>query len=140
MAMTASYFSDLSRQVRFEYDKALELRPFEEGEISATINEPGIQFMSGNSDFKVVIFHNDTTGVVPTTAEWLISFQISDAMGGTYQSVKSMSLAAAGAEVEMAISAKRCEQIFPGAMYARVSATKVGTPGNLTYAAAIACL
>lgn len=118
-------------------DSALQLRDRAAAAISATTSETGLAFDATKIEaYKILINHSDISAVVATTAEWQIAVQASTTLGGTYSTVGgAISLGATASIRVVSLTGKEVNDVVPGAKFLRVTATKVGTPGNLTYGA-----
>lgn len=117
-------------------DGALQLRSDKVVAISATASEPAVQFpILKHTDCRVMISHAAITAVVPGTAEWRISIETSDTSGGTFTPVETISLGATGAIRSLLLDSGNLAIATPTAQWVRITATKVGTPGNLSYGA-----
>lgn len=139
-----TFFSTLkARRKKGVYDSALELRDYDAAALSATGSEAGVSFpVRAQESFRVVINMAAYSGYVATTAEWTISVEVSDVVGGTYTEVASLPAAASGGaalQVPLDLNGALVEALDADAAFIRVTATKTGSPGDLTYGAYIVC-
>lgn len=127
--------SSLPNRRAFDFDKAMELRDRTLAAIAADQIESGIPFVATTFDlFKVIVGNDFYTGWALGTAEWTVTVQASATLAGTYLPVGSVKLnGTTPTPQELALSGKEIEQIVPGAKFLRVSATKAGSVGALTY-------
>lgn len=131
---------NLDQRRAYHFDALLELRDYDATAASTTTSETGVAFESRKTDvFKVVVHHAAIGGTVDGSNYWTISVEVSDVQGGTYTEVASTgALAAASAQIELAISGVNVERLDADADWIRVTATETGsTAGNLTYGAYI---
>lgn len=135
--MTKSFSTIANRRGRGAYDEALELRDYAAAALSATGSGTGILFYPrAQESFKVALSVAAYTSYSDGSAEWTITVEVSDAIGGTYTQVGPSFIPVGDAiEYEIPLSGALVEDIDADADYIRVTATKTGSPGNLTYAA-----
>lgn len=137
--MTHFFSTIADRRRRGTYDAELELRDYAAAAISATTAETGIKFAARKQEaFKVCISAAAYSGYSAGTAQWTITVEVSNALGGSYNVVATLSPAvAAGAaiETEIVLGGDQVADIDPDCTHIRVQATKTGSPGNLTYGA-----
>lgn len=135
--MTKSFSTIANRRTRGAYDKSLELRDYGAAALSATGSETGIQFYPrAQESFKVALSVAAHTGYSSGSAEWTITVEVSDVVGGTYTQVgSSFTPDGNAAEHEIPLSGALVESIDADADFIQVTATKTGSPGNLTYGA-----
>ena len=88
---------------------------------------------------KVIIDHGAITGTLTAgTNFWTVTVEISDVVGGTYTPIVSTGeLTAAKSQIELPISGLLVAYKDADAAFIRVTATKGGTIGNLSYGAYI---
>jgi hypothetical protein len=107
--------------------------------VSATTSETGIKMAIATGkvyDFRAVITNAPYTGYVAGTAEWTATIEASDAVAGTYKLVSgSVPLDGKGGQAQILLTGLNIARIVPNASYLRVTATKIGTPGNAIYSA-----
>jgi hypothetical protein len=137
-----TFFSTIGDRRRLgTYDSNLELRAYSASAVSSTTSETGIAFAVRKQDtFRVVINAAAYTSYSAGAAEWTITVEVSDVVGGTYTAVATLDPAtAAGAAIQIPIdiSGGEVAAIDADAAFIRVTATKTGSPGNLTYGAYI---
>lgn len=123
----------------YHFDKNLELRDIAAAALSATGSSTGIAFPIRDIDLaKVVINHPAITGTINGSNNWVIAVQVSDAVAGTYVTIATTAiLTAAPEQIELPISGAQVTNLLPNANFVRVTATKTGTIGNLSYGAFI---
>ena len=137
------FFSTLKNRRRYgTYDAETELRDKASAAISATTSETGIEHPVRELDlYKAIIVFDAFTGYVATTAEWRVQVEVSDIVGGTYTAVSdAIALVGSGSgRVEIPLSGGLIEYLDADSNFIRVTATKVGSPGDLTYGAFLVC-
>ena len=69
------------------------------------------------------------TGYVATTAEWTIELQVSDAIGGTYIPVGSLTIPGAAGNYSFGVSGQGIYRTLSTARYVRAVATLTGAAG-----------
>ena len=124
---------------QYHFDKLLMLRDPAATALSATASETGVAFDATMIDVeKVVVAHKAITGTISGANNWTVTVEVSDAIGGTYVQVgTSGQLKAPAIEVEIPISGVANKQAVANASHIRVTATKAGTIGDLSYGAYI---
>ena len=138
--MAGEHFSTIADRDFRQFDKALELRDGKAAAISATTSETAIAVpLRKSMDFKVVVYHSDITAVVAGTAEWVLNVEVASTQGGTYTSLGTITLTATGQTRERVFGRSHVKFVNATQEWVRITATKVGTPGNLTYGAFITC-
>lgn len=133
-----TFFSTIAdRRRRGTYDVNLELRDIADGAESATASETGIPFDCRKiNEFKVCYVINAHTGYDAGTAEWNLTVEVSDVVGGSYTQVgPTISPVGAAVEGEIVISGAMVAAADADADWIRITATKTGSPGNITYGA-----
>lgn len=119
-----------------QYDNALELRARDAAALSATTSGTAIAFAARKqSDFEAVVDVAAHTGYTAGSALWTISIEVSDTSGGTYVSVGSIALTGVAKRFQIPLSGQWIAQLKSDAAFIRVTATKTGSPGNLSYGA-----
>ena len=124
----------------YPFDKRLELRDYGAAALSATGSSTGIEFAVRNFDLaKVIIDHGAISGTLtPGTNFWTITVEVSNVVGGTYTPIISTGeLTAVKSHIELPISGLLATYKDADAAFIRVTATKGGTIGTLTYGAYI---
>lgn len=123
----------------YPFDKALELRDYGAAALSATGSSTGIEFAVRDFDVaKVIIDHGPITGTLSADNFWVVTVEISNLVGGTYTPIATTySLTAVTSQIELPISGLLASYRDADAAFIRVTATKGGTIGNLTYGAFI---
>lgn len=133
-------FPTISNQYRtYPYDKLLELRDLDATAISATASETALEFNPiDHCAYKVIVIAEAYTGYVSTSAEWNITVEVSDTSGGSYTQVGT-TIAPVGdaGRFVLPLSGDYVQEKDADATVIRVTATKTGSPGNLTYGAFI---
>ncbi|MEM9945479.1 MAG: hypothetical protein AAF810_05375 [Cyanobacteria bacterium P01_D01_bin.36] len=140
--MAGNHFSTIAdRRKRGPYDAELELRAYTAAALSATTSETGIEFAVRKQDqYKVCLSVGAYTGFDSGTAEWTITVEVSDVVGGTYTQIGPSYIPVGDAdEYEIPLSGALVTAVDADAEFIRVTATKTGAPGDLTYAAWIVC-
>lgn len=121
-------------------DKELILREHDEAPLSTTASTVPFNFDATNHRFfKVILPSSGYSGYVDSTAQWELDIEVSDSEGGTYLSVLSSVISAETGNYEYAFSGNQINQILTDASWIRVTATKVGTPGDLSFGAFLSC-
>lgn len=133
--MAGNHFSTIAdRRRSAPVDALLTLRDYSAAAINATASAAAIEFDSRKVDmFKVVLNHAAIASVAAGTAEWTIAIQVSATQGGTYTTIASRVLGAAAGEFEFSFSGTEVAQLLATARWMRVTATKAGSVGDLTY-------
>ncbi len=121
-----------------QIDALTTLRDYTTAAISATANGTPIEYpFAAEESFKVIINQAAYSSYIATSAEWVISLQVSNAVAGTYVTVASILPAlAAGAALngqEVFLSGEQINKTVADARFLRIVATKTGSPGNLTF-------
>lgn len=133
-----TFFSTIKdRRQRGPVDAALVLRDYSATAVSSTTSETGIAFYPRAHDtFKVAVTHAAVSSYVATSAEWTITVGVSDVVGGTYTQIgKSLVLTGTASEYEIPLSGAEAAVVDSDCVFIRVTATKTGLPGTLTYGA-----
>lgn len=127
------------RRVRGTYDAALELRDYAAAALSATGSSTGVAFPSRKFEsFKVCLSLAAYTGYAAGTAQWTITVEVAATVGGTYTVIGTLlpaTFAGAAAETEFVFGGDEVADRLATAEFIRVTATKVGAAGNLTFGA-----
>jgi hypothetical protein len=131
--MPRSSIADRRQQL---LDALLLLRDYSGAALSATTSETGISLNSIKEQaFKAVVSVAAYTGYVVSTAVWTITIEVATTQGGSYSTIATYTTLGTAAEIEVPLSGFQIAQILAGALWIRVTATKTGSPGNLTYGA-----
>jgi hypothetical protein len=137
MAKTFSTIAD--RRVRGTYDAALELRDYAAAALSATTSSTGIAFVSRKIEaFKVCLSFAAYTSYSAGSAEWTIDIEVAATVGGSYTKVATLlpaTFAGVAGETEFVIGGDEVADRLSTAEFIRVTATKTGSPGTLTFGA-----
>lgn len=130
-------FSTIADRQGSHYDALTLIRPITSAAISATTSETGIAFaVTKFEDAYLVLQVQAISSFVAGTATWSFAVEVSPTLGGTYTTVGAITLTAGTADDYMIpINGYTVRKLVPTAAFVRVTATKTGTPGNLTYAA-----
>jgi len=134
-----TFFSTIADRRRFgPYDSSLELRDKAATAITATTSGTGIEFAVRKSmPFKAIVIWDAYSSYTATSAEWTITISVSDVVGGTYTPV-SQAIALVGSadgRLEIPLNSGNIAYLDADSAFIRVTATKVGSPGGLTYGA-----
>jgi hypothetical protein len=131
--------STLPNRRAIEFDKELELRPYEATALAATASSTAITFPGTKQMyFKNIINLAAHTGYVAGSAQWSIATEFS-ADNVTFKQVgNAIVLTGIVNQIEIALSGAAVEDVVPEAAFVRVTATKTGTPGNLSFGAFLA--
>jgi hypothetical protein len=120
-------------------DNALTFRAITDAAISSTTSTTGIQFYpTKNEAFKVCFSHLAYTGYSAGSAEWTLTVEVSASLASGYVAVATLdpaTFAGTAAETEIVLGGDQVFDVLDTATYVRVTATKTGSPGNLTFAA-----
>lgn len=118
------------------FDKELELYSYATAAVSATTNST-VKALEVRKldDYEVIIDVAAHSGYSAGTAEWPITVSVSDTSGGTYTTIASFTPAGTAARRVIALSGAMVESIKSDAAYIKITATKTGSPGNLTFGA-----
>ncbi len=127
------YIPNLTRTRAYPLDKETELK--EKGLVLETTSETAIALdIPSQCTIRFVLDHDAIANVTPGTAEWVVTLEISDD-NSTFTAVRTFTLTADTATYESPVSGSEMSQIVANATHARVTATKTGSPGDLTYGA-----
>jgi len=141
MVYSNTFYSTIAdRRRRGTYDKEVELRAYTATAISATTSSTGIAFpVRKTADYKVCYSIGAYSSYSDGVNEWNITVEVSDAVGGSYTQVgTTISPVGTALEGEIPLTADYVAGIDADSAYIRVTATKTGSPGNLTYGAWLA--
>ena len=120
------------------FDVFLELRSYTAASLAATTSGVGIPLTGyAHGEFSVVLGLLAQTGFVLGTAQWTVSIEASPVLGSGYVAIASVVLLGLTRNRHVALSGDMIQETVPGARFLRVTATKLGTVGNLTYGAYI---
>jgi len=119
------------------YDDLTVIRPISSAALSATTSETGVSVaITKFEDFSLVLQVQAISAFVAGTAFWTLTAEVSTTLGGTYVPVGSIDLTSGSADDYLIpLSGYTIGKVVPNAAFIRVTATKTGSPGNLTYAA-----
>ncbi len=137
--MATFYANYKDARQRGTVDDALTFRKMTDAAISATTSTTGIQVYPTKVEaLKVCITHLAYSGYSAGTAQWTITVEGSASLGSGYVTLGTLdpaTFAGAAAETELVLGGDRVNDLLSTATYLRVTATKTGSPGNLTFAA-----
>lgn len=137
MATFYATYKDARR--RGTVDDLLVFRELTDAAISATTSTTGIEIYPTKIEaFKVCIAHLAYTGYSAGVAEWTIAVEVSASLGSGYEAVGTLlpaTFAGVAAETEIVLGGDQVYGSLSTAKYVRITATKTGSPGNLTFAA-----
>jgi hypothetical protein len=130
-------FSTIADRQGSSYDALTVIRPITSAAISATTSETGIAIpVASFEDIYAVLQVRAISAFVAGTATWSFAVEVSTTLGGTYTPVGSITLTSGAAnDYLIPLSGYTVQKLVPNAGFVRVTATKTGTPGNLTYSA-----
>ena len=122
------------------FDKLLELRDLASAPLSASATTSPIKFAATEQTLYRLMFESaGYTGFVNPTSIWQVALEVSDAEGGTYVPVGSLSTIPESPQtIEVGLSGKLIDSLVADASWVRLSFVKVGTPGDLTVRAYLA--
>ena len=128
--------STIANRRAIEFDKSLELRDYAAVAISASTTEAAIALSATKlMAYKCVVDVAAYTGYVAATAQWDITVEAALTSGGTYKTVGTFTALGTQSRFDVPLSGEWVDDIVAGAEYIRVKATKIGSPGNLSYGA-----
>ncbi len=125
--------------MRREYrtlDKNLELRDNADGAETSSASEAAIKFAVRKIGMYKAVVILSAVDVADTDETYVFNIEVSDASGGTYTSIASLSFAAGAAQTgsyDIPLSGQLAEQLDADAEYIRVTATLGGTTPSVTY-------
>lgn len=128
--------STIANRRTTHFDKETELRDYDAAAINATASATAIAFPATKQmAYKAVLNVAAYTDYTADTAQWSIAVEAS-ADNSTFKPIGNAIVpTGAGGQFEIALEGAAVEDIVPGAAYVRVTATKTGLPGDLTYGA-----
>ena len=130
-------YSTIADRQGTHYDEKLVIRPISSAPIAATTSETAIAFpVTKAEDAYLVLQVQALTGAIDATNNWTFTAEVSATLGGTYSPVGSLTLAKNKADDYLIpLNGYTIGKVVPNAAFIRVTATKAGTAGALTYAA-----
>lgn len=130
-------YSTIADRQGTHYDAKLVIRPISSAPIAATTSEAAIAFpVTKAEDAYLVLQVQALTGAIDATNNWTFTAEVSATLGGTYSPVGSLTLAKNKADDYLIpLNGYTIGKVVPNAAFIRVTATKAGTAGALTYAA-----
>ena len=141
MVYSNTFYSTIAdRRRRGTYDKEVELRAYTATAITATTSSTGIAFpVRKTAEYKVCYSIAAYSSYSVGVNEWNIKVEVSDLVGGTYTQVGTV-IAPLGTalEGEIPLTGDYVTGIDSDSAFIRVTATKTGSPGSLTYGAWLA--
>jgi len=116
------------------------LRDYSATAASATTNGTPIEYpFNAEESVKVIINQAAYSSYSAGSVQWTLSLQVCTTSGGTYREVASIApTVAAGAALngqEVFLSGQQINNVFAGARFLRIVATKLSTAGDLTFGA-----
>ncbi|NEQ64532.1 MAG: hypothetical protein F6K21_03320 [Symploca sp. SIO2D2] len=131
----AEHFSTIAdRRKCGTLDALLMMRDPADGAISATTSTTAIEFNSRKVDhFRGILTHQAIASVTPGTAEWTVAIEVSDTQTGTFTEIASQILGADATEYEFGFTGAEIEDQAPTAAWMRLTATKAGGVGDLSF-------
>lgn len=129
--------STIADRVERIFDKDLMLRDYAAAALSATGSSTAINFeVRKQKLYKVTLNIAAYTGTFAAgTLQWRISVEVSDLVGGTFTEVGGFVPTGVATQVDIPLSRVLINTLDDDADWIRVTATKTGAPGNLTYGA-----
>lgn len=116
------------------FDVLLELYDYDTAAISATTNGSAVAFVADKYlNYRAVIDSAAYTGFAAGTAQWTIAIAVATTSGGTYTTVQDIVLPGTAGRFEIGLSAQAAAQANSDPNFIRVTATKTGSPGNLSF-------
>lgn len=126
--------STIANRRDMAFDANLELRDYDAAAISATTNGTAIlAYPIQSMEFRAIVDVAAYTSYSAGSAEWTISIGVAATSGGSYTTVGSVTPVGTAARFTIPLSGSHVEGLLSTAKYIRVTATKTGSPGNLTY-------
>lgn len=126
--------STIANRYRQNYDNQTELRSYAAAALSATASSTGVALpISTLQKFKAIANFAAYTGYAAGTAEWVITLEASATLGSGYVAVETFIPVGAAVTHEWLLSSREILNKVANAAFMRVTATKTGTPGNLTF-------
>lgn len=132
--------STMTSRRSLAFDKLTELRPYTAAALSATTSATGLAFRANTHiDFVVEIDVAAHTAYTASTALWTITIEVSATLSSGYVQVGRSILTDGTAKVhQISVSGQSAFQALGAEpLFIRVTATKTGSPGTLTYGAFI---
>lgn len=118
------------------FDINLQLRDYTAAAISATTSGTAIPLVvSTHLEFKAVVNSAAYSSFAAGTAQWVVTIEASVNGSSSWVAIGSVVLDGTQKEFDIPLSGDWSEQLVPGALFIRATATKTGSPGNLTYGA-----
>ncbi|MBD2771187.1 hypothetical protein [Iningainema tapete] len=132
--------STIANRRHLLFDKGLELRDYNATAVATTTSETAIEFAADKQlAYKAVILAGAYTGYAAGSAEWKISIEAATTVAGTYKEIGSCTADGTIKQFDIPLSGEWVEDLLPGALYIRATATAIGAPDALTYGAFLAC-
>ena len=133
-----TFLSTLPRSTnRGLIDALTTLRNYSAAAISATTVGVPIEYaFTAEESVKVIMNFAAYSGYVASSAEWVITTEISATLAGTYRVVDTIAAfigAGAALQHEIFLGGRQMENLVANARFMRVTATRVGAPGNLVF-------
>lgn len=133
----AEHFSTIAdRRKSGTLDVLLLLRDPAATALSVTTSSTAIQFDSRKVDrFRVVLTHPSISSVAAGTAEWAVAVEVGATLGGSFTPLQTQTLTGNASEYEFGFTGAEVEDKLATAAWMRVTATKTGSPGTLSFGA-----
>jgi hypothetical protein len=130
-------FSTIADRQASHYDMLTVVRPMTAAAVAATTSETAIAFPITKVENCVMVLQlQAVTGFVAGTATWSFDVEVATALAGPFTKVGTVTPASGAAQDLMVpVLGYAVSKLLPNASFVRVSATKTGTVGNLSYAA-----
>lgn len=129
-----SQFSTINYRKLGTFDASLSLRSPSDSAVSATTPTAPIEFDAKTfNSFSVVLIHSDIANVVANSSEWTIAVQVASARNGSYTTVATKKLSGTGYRYQISLSGDEVFAVISAPRWVRLTATKIGTPGDLTF-------
>jgi hypothetical protein len=133
----AQHFSTIAdRRKTGTLDALLLLRDPAATALSVTTSSTAIAVDCRKVDhFRVVLSHQAISTVTPGTAEWVVTIEIGATQSGSFTILQSQALTGTASEYEFGFTGSEVEDKLVTAAWMRVTATKTGSPGTLSFGA-----
>lgn len=127
--------STIANRREYLFDKALELRSYTAAALSATGSGTAIALDAAKlEEFRAIVQVAAYADYAAGTAQWSIAVQAS-VDNSTFTTIESVVPPGTAQEYRIPLSGEWVDKLASGAVYIRVTATKTGAAGNLTYGA-----
>jgi hypothetical protein len=131
------FYSTIDRSIRRgTYDKNLEIRDYAATALSATTSSTPIELpLNKTKSYKICFSIAAHTDYEADTKTWTLTFEVCDTVAGSYATVATVAPVGTALEGEIPLTDAQVQAIKAGASFIRVTATKLSTPGDLTFGA-----